>query len=92
MNPAIFTGLASLAGQYPFTVTSFTTGRHSVSSAHYTGHAADIVPTSNDRSIWIAVRAFLNNQGGSAMCESKTTGQNVPDCNAADVNHIHWTN
>ncbi len=92
VNPAILDALLALkqsVGNY--TVTSFTTGSHCGGDSHYTGHAVDLVPAA-DRSQWPNYRAFLNAHGGYAMCEDTHTAKDVPDCNANQVTHIHWTN
>ncbi len=92
VNAGLLRGLATLKNAgYSFTVTSFLTGIHSsVGDAHYTGRAVDLSPA-GDRTKWQEVRAKLNAIGGSAMCEDRQTQRNVPDCNAGQVNHIHWT-
>ncbi len=92
VNPAILDGLLALKQSgVNFMVTSFTTGVHAGGSSHYTGHAVDLAPM-GDRSVWIQTRAFLNSRGGRAICEDTRTSQDVADCNAGQVNHIHWTN
>ena len=74
-----------------FTVTSFTTGIHSVNSSHYTGEAVDIKVNSNDPAIWRDARLFLNGFGGNGICERKSNAQDESNCNLSLINHIHWT-
>lgn len=72
------------------TVTSFTTGKHSATSEHYTGEAVDIVVNNRNSSDWKVARSYLNNFGGTAICE-KPDGSNEPDCNLNIIDHIHWS-
>lgn len=89
VNKSILEGLLGLANRgIRFTVTSFTTGKHSVDSRHYQGRAVDIMVSGNPI-IWIESRTFLNSLGGSAFCEAGD-GAVVQDCNASQTSHIHW--
>lgn len=75
-----------------FTVTSFTTGKHSTNSSHYSGHGVDIVVNPDVPSDWIIARDFLDSLGGNAICEDKN-GRVDSDCSPIPsvVDHIHWT-
>lgn len=92
VNAGILKGLLALKNAgFNFTVTSFLTGDHGGGSSHYAGRAVDIVPSAGDRTVWQQARAFLKSRGGNPICENKSDSTNVPDCNAGQVNHIHWT-
>ena len=93
VNADILGGLIDLARTYSFKISSLTTGSHtSAASAHYSGEAVDIVPTSSDRIEWTAIRSFLNALGGQAICENNNTSADVASCGPPSlVNHIHWS-
>ena len=95
INSDLLQGILRLAGNppgYSFTITSISTGKHSGGSSHYTGRAVDIVSSSSDRSTWVQIRQYINGTlGGKAICEDTITANDVPDCSAAQVNHIHWS-
>lgn len=93
VNSALLDGLIKLSQRgLRFTVTSFTTGKHSQGSSHYTGRGVDIVVESSAPSVWIEARTFLNGLGGNAFCEDKS-GRVDNDCSPIPsvVDHIHWT-
>ncbi len=73
-----------------FTITSLTTGRHSVTSDHYRGDAVDIDLLSADPQEWQRVRQFLDDLGGNAICEGSDS-RDVPSCDLTQVTHIHWS-
>ncbi len=92
VNPAILNGLTTLSSQgASFLITSFTTGKHAANSAHYTGHAVDIIPASSNRMDWQKIRTQLKSIGGTPICEDSNTGQDVITCTGSNVDHIHWT-
>ena len=89
VDPSILNGLRALWNRgIRFSVTSFTTGRHSSGSRHYQGRAVDVAVSGN-QTIWIEARGFLNTLGGTARCE-ETGGGVVLDCNLSRTSHIHW--
>lgn len=97
VNPNILEGLIGLNNYMQknnipggFTITSLTTGRHSVNSSHYRGEGVDIVPGSKDPLIWQRIRDYLKGfGGGTAFCE-RINGEQDPNC-SDNVDHIHWT-
>lgn len=91
VNPEILRGLKQLSDNHNFTITSLTTGEHSLNSSHYTGEGVDIVPVSNDPQVWQDIRRALSDIGGTVICEDKNTGGNNSSCDLNNVNHIHWT-
>jgi len=97
VNWRIFEGLKGLAEHMKSTynitinITSLATGRHSVSSSHYTGEAADIIINSSNPAMWQAARTWLRGFSGTPICERKTDSTDVPSCDLSLITHIHWT-
>ena len=72
-----------------FTVTSFTTGDHSLTSYHYAGRAVDIVPAQANSADWSEARLFLDSISPTAICE--IAGKVIPKCDDFSSGaHIHW--
>ena len=90
VDPFLLDSLVGLSQQgIAFKVTSLTTGKHSsVGSYHYSGRAADIVPSSPDSSVWLQAVDYLVGRGFNAFCES-TSGTPDAFCNLAVTDHIH---
>lgn len=87
LSESMLTGLSAVANRHPFVVSSLTGGSHAGSSTHYTGRAADIVPTAAKTS-WPEVVLALRAQGATLVFCDKG-GKNVP-CTEADHIHAQW--
>lgn len=93
VNPRLLEGLVALKKSgVNFTITSLTTGKHSATSAHYSGHAVDISVSPKTSEAWQRARSFLNGYGGHAICEwvDDRVVKDEPTCDLSKVNHIHW--
>ena len=91
VDPEILEALSTLRTNrgIRFTVTSFTTGDHSLTSYHYAGRAVDIVPVQANSGDWSDARNFLNSISRTAICE--INGKVIPMCDDfSNGAHIHW--
>ena len=75
-----------------YKITSIAGGSHAGNSAHYSGVAMDIVPSSGNKSQWVALRDEFIAKGAAGHSKSGTfcedpSGNLRDDCSGAD--HIH---
>ncbi|MFA9262324.1 MAG: pilin [Undibacterium sp.] len=90
LSETMLNALIALAGEYPYTITSFSGGSHSGGSSHYSGRAVDLVPAAV-KADWPSIATFLRSKGGWVICDipNPAGGSMQVKCDSPEANHIH---